>query len=102
VICLVKSTAVLSTDGDMIVAGGARDLTKRQQSLLYEYERPAAMPDVHAEITALLEAAKRGWRPRAIATTREICPECLKFLDSLGGIQTSPTTYIFPRQGVSP
>jgi hypothetical protein len=94
-----RTTAVLSTDGDTIVASGGRDLTPRQLSLLYEYEHPAALRDKHSEITALFEALKRGWRPRAIATTREICPECSEFMESLGGVRTGPTTYIFPRQG---
>jgi len=92
-----RTTAVLSTNEGSIVAGGTRDLTQQQHSLLREYEHPAMLPREDAEITALVEAWNRGWRPRAIATTREVCPECRNFIESLGGIRKSPTTYIFPR-----
>jgi hypothetical protein len=92
-----RTTAVLKTDGGWIVAGGkVHDLTPEQRGLLYEYEYPAALPGEDAEITALVDAENRGWRPRAIATTREICPECEKFIKSRGGVRKSPTLYVFP------
>ena len=92
-----RTTAVLSTNEGWIVAGGKQhDLTLAQRKLLYEYEHPAALPKEDAEITALVEAENRGWKPRAIATTREICPECEEFIKSRGGVRKSPTLYIFP------
>jgi hypothetical protein len=92
-----RTTAVLKTDRGWIVAGGKRhDLAPEQRGLLYEYEHAAALPDEDAEITALADAENRGWIPRAIATTREVCPECEAFIKSRGGVRKSPTLYVFP------
>jgi hypothetical protein len=91
-----RTTAILSTDGDTIVASGKRDLTLKQQSLIRAGERAAKLPGAHGEITALSEAMKAGLVPRALATTWTICPECKAVVESLGGVLTGKTTAIFP------
>jgi hypothetical protein len=92
-----RTTAVLSTDKGWIAGGGNQhDLTKGQESLLGGGEYPARLPNEDAEKTVLVEALKRGFRPRAIAATRPICPDCADFIRWLGGHLTSSTTAIFP------
>jgi len=91
-----RTVAVLHTDGPTIIAGGKRDLDKLQRGLLREGEIGAKRPGSDAEVTVLLEAKKRFLRPRALATTRTICPDCAPFTESRGGILTSDTTAVFP------
>jgi hypothetical protein len=91
-----RTTAVLSTDGDTIIAGGKRDLDPDQRALLRPGERAGKLPRTHAEITALNEALKAGLTPRATATTRRICEGCQAAIEDKKGILTSETTAIFP------
>jgi hypothetical protein len=93
----LRTTAVLSADGDTIVAGGKRDLEPSQRSLIRPGERPAKFPGAHAETTVLLEALNAGLLPRALATTRTICADCAGTIEDLGGVLTSKTTAVFPR-----
>jgi RHS repeat-associated protein len=71
-----RTTALLSTSGGNIIGGGGRDLTPAQRALVKPAELLAKQPGAHAEITVLGEATRRGLRPRAIVTSREICPSC--------------------------
>jgi hypothetical protein len=92
-----RTTAVLSTDGDTIVAGGKRDLAPIQKALVRLGERAAKLPGAHAETTALSEAQNAGLTPRALATSRPICPECRATIEDAGGVLTSKSTAVFPR-----
>jgi len=94
----MRTTAVLETDAGRIVAGGGRDLDPVQRARLNEGEFGAKLPRTHAEITALEYAAKNGMRPRALAVTREICPDCVTAIEQSGGRLTSPTTAIWPKE----
>jgi hypothetical protein len=91
-----RTTAVLSTDGDTIIAGGGRDLSPGQTGLLRNAENAGKLPGMHAEITALNEAEKAGLTPRAMATTRRICGKCQAAIEDRNGVLTSSTTAIFP------
>jgi hypothetical protein len=91
-----RTTAALSTDGPTIIGGGVRNLEPVQRAALQAGEIPAKLPDEHAEITVLKEALERGLRPRLLATTWTICPDCQRYIESLGGRLTSPTTATFP------
>jgi len=51
----------------------------------------------HAEIAALDYARSRGEFPQYIASSRPFCPECRKEIEGRGGLITSPTTAVFPR-----
>ncbi|HXA70010.1 MAG TPA: hypothetical protein VNW24_06150 [Stellaceae bacterium] len=93
----LRTTAALSTDGPTIVGGGAvKDLESAQEAALQPGEISAKLPGAHAEVTVLTEALKSGLRPRLLATTRDICPDCRRYIESLGGRLTSETTAIFP------
>jgi hypothetical protein len=92
-----RTTAVLSTNRQTIIGGGGVDLSKAQRALLREGEVEAMLPGAHAEITVLLKALERGHLPRALATSRPICPQCAEFIKLLGGRLTSPTTAVFPQ-----
>ena len=92
-----RATAILSTDGDTIVAGGKRDLDPVQRALVRPGERPAKLPGAHAEITALAEAENAGLNPRALVTSRPICPECRAAIEDARGVLTSKFTAVFPK-----
>jgi hypothetical protein len=92
-----RTTAVLSTDGDTIIAGGGRDLSPRQIGLLRNAEKAGKLRGKHAEITALNEAEKAGLTPRAMATTRRICRTCQTAIKDKNGVLTGKTTAIFPQ-----
>jgi RHS repeat-associated protein len=92
-----RTTAVLRTkSGTDIVAAGGRDLTPAQRALLRPGEAAAKLPGAHAEATALNHAQQSGLMPAAIATTRNICPQCATAIEVSGGSLTSPTTAIWP------
>jgi tRNA(Arg) A34 adenosine deaminase TadA len=92
-----RVTAVLSTDGDTIVASGGRDLAPLQINSLRPGEVLAKLPGTHAEITALSKAQEAGVVPRVLVTTRPICPACATAIKSMGGQLIDETTAIFPR-----
>lgn len=94
----LRTTAVLETDAGRIVAGGTRDLSPPQRVALKQGEIAAKAPNLHAEVTALNEAASIGATPSELAVTRTICPECVALIESLGGRLTSRTTAVFPRR----
>jgi hypothetical protein len=92
-----RTTAVLSTNERTIVGGGAKvDLEDKQLDLLRDDEVPAKLPGAHAETTVLWKALARGYTPRALATSRPICPECWPMIEAFGGKKISPTLAIFP------
>jgi hypothetical protein len=92
-----RTTAVLSTNEKTIVGGGAKhDLEDEQLDLLRDGEVPAKLPGAHAEITVLWKALARGYTPRALATSRPICPDCWPIIEAFGGKKISPTLAIFP------
>jgi hypothetical protein len=94
-----RTTAVLSTNDKTIVGGGAKvDLEQKQLDLLRDDEVPAELPGAHAETTVLWKAFARGYTPRALATSRPICPECRPWIEAFGGKVISPTLAIFPRR----
>jgi hypothetical protein len=92
-----RTTAILSTDGDTIVAGGKRDLDPVQRALIRPGEQAAKLPGADAEITALAKAENAGLIPRALATTRPICPDCKAVIEDARGVLTSKFTAVFPR-----
>ena len=89
-----RTTAVLETNGADIIGGGKRDLTPAQRASLQKGEIAAELPNEHAEITVLQEAARRGFRPRAISSTRDFCPECQTALKEAGARITGPRTAV--------
>jgi len=91
-----RTTAVLSTDGDTIIAGGKRDLDPVQRALLRPGERAGKLRATDAEIRALNEALKAGLTPRAMATTWPICENRQAAIEGKKGVLTSKTTAIFP------
>jgi RHS repeat-associated protein len=91
----VRTTAVLETNAGRIIAGGARDLTPLQRALVGPGEIAAQAPGVHAELTALGQAAKMGASPLEMAVTRAICPSCAAAIEASGGVLTSPTTVVW-------
>jgi hypothetical protein len=92
-----RTTAVLSTNEKTIVGGGAKvDLRPEQIALLRDDEVPAKLPGAHAEVTVLWKAFTRGYTPRALATSRPICPECRPMIEAFGGKLITPTLAIFP------
>ena len=90
-------TAILSTDGDTIVAGGKRDLDPDQRALVRPGEQAAKLPGADAEITALAKAEDAGLIPRALVASRPICPECRAAIEKARGVLTSKYTAVFPR-----
>lgn len=94
----MRTTAALDTDAGRIIAGGRRDLAPLQRAMRDEGEFTAKLRGAHAEITALEYAAKNGMRPRALAVTRKICPDCAAEIERSGGTLTSPTTAIWPKE----
>jgi hypothetical protein len=90
-----RTTAVLETTGGDIIGSGGRDLSRKQLGLLKEGEIAAKLPGEHAEITALQEAIARGFKPKAISTTRDFCPACRKALEDAGATITGPRTAIW-------
>jgi hypothetical protein len=93
----MRTTAILSTDGDTIVAGGKRDLDPVQRALVRPGEQAAKLPGADAEITALAKAKNAGLIPRALATTRPICPDCKAAIEEARGVLTSKFKAVFPR-----
>jgi hypothetical protein len=94
-----RTTAALSTNERTIVGGGAEvDLEPKQLGLLRDDEVPAKLLGAHAEITVLWKAFARGYTPRALATSRPICPDCWPMIEAFGGKKISPTLAIFPRR----
>jgi hypothetical protein len=92
-----RTTAILSTDGPTFVGGGTLDLSPNQRYLLRHPEEPAKLLDAHAEDTVLSEARNRGYRPRALVTSWQICPKCQPLVRSMGGvISPSGTIAVFP------
>jgi RHS repeat-associated protein len=91
-----RTTAVLSTNMNTIVASGVRDLTPGQRAILSANETAARLLGGHAEVTALSAAQGAGLSPRALAATRPICLSCAAAIEAAGGRLTSPTTAIFP------
>jgi RHS repeat-associated protein len=90
-----RTAAVLETTGGDIVGGGVRDLSPAQRAALKPGEIAAKLPHEHAEITVLQEAAKRGLKPKAIGTSRDFCPDCIKALEEAGATITGPRTAIW-------
>jgi hypothetical protein len=92
-----RTSAVLRTNEKTIVGGGAEvDLEPKQIDLLRDDEVPAELSGAHAEMTVLWKAFARGYTPRALATSRPICPECSPMIEAFGGKLISPTLAIFP------
>jgi hypothetical protein len=92
-----RTVAVLETaDGGRIVGGGTRDLTPAQRATVGPGEQTARLPGAHAEKTVLTAAQGSGAVPSALATSRDICTECIKYIQSMGGVMTSSRTAVFP------
>jgi hypothetical protein len=92
-----RATAALSTDGDTLVAGGKRDLDPIQRALIRPGERATKLREAHAEITVLSAAENAELIPRALATSRPICPECGAAIEQARGVLTSKSTAAFPQ-----
>jgi len=92
-----RTTAVLSTDRSTIIGGGKEDIRPDQRRLLRDGEIEARMPNADAEKTVLRRALELGHWPRALATTRDICPDCGDFINIMGGIISPDRRFaIFP------
>ncbi len=86
-----RTTAVLRTATCDIAAGGGRDLTPAQRAVARSVEAvPSALPNAHAEVTAITHAQENGLIPKMIEVTRDICPACAAFIESSGGTITGP------------
>ena len=86
-----RTTAVLSTSGGDIAAGGVRDLTPAQRAVAEQLGATTAkLPGAHAEVTAIQNAEQQGFTPKLLETTRDICPACAAFIESVGGKLTGP------------
>jgi hypothetical protein len=90
-----RTAAVLETSGGDIVGGGVRDLSPAQRAALNPGEIAAKLPQEHAEITVLQEAAARGLKPKAIGTSRDFCPDCIEALEEAGATITGPRTAVW-------
>jgi hypothetical protein len=90
-----RTAAVLETSGGDIVGGGVRDLSPAQRAALKPGEIASKLPHEHAEITVLQEAAARGLKPKAIGTSRDFCPDCIKALEEAGATITGPRTAVW-------
>ncbi len=79
--------ALLTAEGKIIVAGGATDLRAAQIAVAAANGwQIAILPDVHAELTAILFAAENGLLPVAGALSLQMCGECeLQILAWVGG-----------------
>ena len=85
----MRTTAVLRTSAGDVAAGGARDLTSTQRAVAESLDAaPVALPGAHAEVTAIVNAQKNGSQPQFLQVTRDICPACAAFIESVGGTVT--------------
>ena len=92
-----RTTAALGThEGKVIIGGGGRDLDRVQYESLKPEEIEARLPGEDAEITVLEKAFELGFRPKALATSRPICPTCRPYIEATGGKLTSRTTAVWP------
>jgi RHS repeat-associated protein len=90
-----RTTAVLQTDRGAIAATGGRDMATAQRGTLRPGESVARAPGAHAEATVLREAQASGASPRALGTSRPMCPNCQAVVRASGGKITGPTTAIW-------
>jgi len=91
-----RTTAVLRTDKSTIIGGGKRDLDPIQKPLRAG-EIEARMAHADAERTVLFKALELGQWPRALATTRDICPDCDELITFMGGVISPDRRFaIFP------
>lgn len=84
--------------GTFIAGSGDVELEENQRDAIRAAgatEVPVA--GVHAEIAALDYAKSRGELPLFITASRPFCPPCRTEIRSRGGLITSPTTAVFPR-----
>jgi hypothetical protein len=93
----MRTTAVVSTNGQEIAAGGARDLTKAQREVAESLGMDTAKsPKKHAELTGLDAARGAGLRPKSITSTRDFCDNCRGEIIRQGGEIQSPRHATFP------
>lgn len=92
-----RTTAILRTaEGVDVVAGGGRDLTNAQILALRSGEIAAnAMPNTHAEVTAITHALNAQSTPQMLAASRPICSSCQAFIESTGGTVADAFTAIW-------
>ncbi|WP_257479121.1 RHS repeat-associated core domain-containing protein [Acidipropionibacterium jensenii] len=87
----MRTTAALSTkEGPTVIGSGKRDIGPGQRALLSDNEIEARRPGVHAELTVVQEANKRGLSPNEVVTSWNICPSCQSFLKDEGATITGP------------
>ena len=97
----MRTTAALDTmtgagQPVRVLGSGGYDLTRAQKALAGPGEVTASLRGAHAEVTVLRHAAINGLLPRAIATTRDICPRCAGALTRAGATITGPRTAVWP------
>lgn len=94
----MRTTGGLRTSAGDMIAGGARDLTPAQRSIVAQNGGiPVRLPGAHAEPALLNAARNAGARPQFMFTTRTICPSCQAAIEKSGGTVTSTTTAIWPK-----
>jgi hypothetical protein len=73
---------MLRTDGPDLLGSGIEDLHPKHVSELKQGELPAFLKGEHAEVTLVINARRRGLRPRILVTDVDICGPCRTWLES--------------------
>ncbi|MGD0094729.1 MAG: RHS repeat-associated core domain-containing protein, partial [Planctomycetota bacterium] len=94
-----RTTAVLETDKGTLVAG-RRPLSPSQRAALRPDEVNASVPNLDAEQATVLNAGTANAQPKALGSSRTICPDCKNLIKSSGGVVTGPRTAVWPDKGV--
>ena len=95
-----RTVAVLqTTKGTFIAGSGNVELEPAQlNAVVSAGATQVEAAGVDAEITALKYAKDNGrGDPQYIAASRPFCPDCRREIQGRGGLITSPTTAVFPR-----
>jgi hypothetical protein len=94
-----RTVSVLQTSKGIIVApSGEVELEEDQIAAAKAAgATDIAAGGVDAEVAALEYAKSMGGAPQFIAASRPFCPSCREAIRGRGGLITSPTTAVFPR-----
>jgi RHS repeat-associated protein len=92
----MRVTAVMEVkDGTRFVGSGGRDLDPAQRALLEPGEVATKLPGAHAEVTLIRHVLGVGLSPAVIATSKAICPACIKAIEETGGRLISETKAVW-------
>jgi hypothetical protein len=93
-----RTVAVLQTSkGWYIAPSGVTNFEEDQLAAIDRVGATRVNPagkDIDAEIAAFTQAEGE---PQFIAASRPFCPDCRRTIEARGGLITSPTTAVFPR-----